>query len=108
MRKLLRNTNAEASRRSVGLAKAPNESWQIQSAKARFSEVFRRARTEGPQLITRQGKEGVVMMAEEQYERLVGKSHQPKNLVQFFRQSPLVGVELDLERDRDPGRDIDL
>jgi antitoxin Phd len=85
-----------------------NESWQIQSAKARFSEVFRRARTEGPQLITRQGKEGVVMMAEEQYERLVGKSHQPKNLVQFFRQSPLVGVELDLERDRDPGRDIDL
>lgn len=84
------------------------DSWQIQSAKARFSEVFRRARNEGPQRITRQGKEGVVMVAEEQYERLVGKSHQPKNLVQFFRQSPLVGVELDLERDRDAGRDIDL
>jgi len=48
------------------------------------------------------------MMAEEQYERLVGKSHQPKNLVEFFRQSPLVGVELDLERDRDPGRDLEL
>jgi hypothetical protein len=48
------------------------------------------------------------MLAEEQYERLVGKSHQPKNLVQFFRQSPLVGVELDLKRDRDAGRDIDL
>ncbi|MGA8764304.1 MAG: type II toxin-antitoxin system Phd/YefM family antitoxin [Candidatus Sulfotelmatobacter sp.] len=84
------------------------ESWQIQTAKARFSEVFRRARAEGPQRITRQGKEGVVMVAEEQYARLVGKSHQPKNLVQFFRQSPLVGVELDLERDRDPGHDIDL
>lgn len=83
-------------------------SWQVQSAKARFSEVFRRARTEGPQRITRQGKEGVVMLAEEQYERLVGKSHQPKNLVQFFRQSPLVGVELDLERDRGSGRDIEL
>jgi antitoxin Phd len=87
---------------------AASDSWQVQTAKARFSEVFRRARTEGPQLITRQGKEGVVMMAEEQYKRLVGKSHQPKNLVQFFRQSPLVGVELDLDRDRDPGRDIDL
>jgi antitoxin Phd len=84
------------------------DSWQVQTAKARFSEVFRRARTEGPQRITRQGKEGVVMVAEEQYDRLVGKSHQPKNLVQFFRQSPLVGVELDLERDRDPGRDVDL
>lgn len=84
------------------------ESWQIQSAKARFSELFRRARTEGPQHITRQGKEGVVMVAEEQYERLVGKSHQPANLVQFFRQSPFVGLNLDFERDRDAGRDIEL
>lgn len=48
------------------------------------------------------------MVAEEHYESLVGKSHQPKSLVQFFRQSPLVGVDLDLQRDRDPGRDIDL
>ncbi len=52
------------------------EDWQVQSAKARFSEVFRRARTEGPQRITRQGKECVVMIAEEQYAQLVGKSHQ--------------------------------
>src|SRR6202011_4108954 len=88
--------------------RVPRESWQIQSAKARFSEVFRRARTEGPQRITRQGKEGVVMVAEEQYDRLVGKSHQPKSLVQFFRQSPLRGVDLDLERSRDPERDIEL
>lgn len=91
-----------------GSLKVAGEPWQIQSAKARFSEVFRRARSEGPQRITRQGKEGVVMVAEEQFDRLVGKSHQPKDLVQFFRQSPLVGVELELERDRDPGRDIDL
>jgi len=89
-------------------SKTAPESWQIQSAKARFSEVFRRARTEGPQRITRQGKEGVVMVAEEQYERLIGKSDQPKSLVQFFRQSPLVGVDLDLDRDRDAGRDVEL
>ena len=74
----------------------------------RFSELFRRARSEGPQLITCQGKEGVVMISDEQYERLVGKAHQPKNLLQFFRESPLVGVDLDLERDKDEGRDIDL
>lgn len=89
-------------------SKTAPEPWQVQTAKARFSEVFRKARTEGPQRITRQGKEGVVMVAEEHYERLVGKSHQPKSLVQFFRQSPLVGADLDLKRDRDPGRDIDL
>jgi prevent-host-death family protein len=82
--------------------------WQLQTAKARFSEVFRRARTEGPQRITRQGKDGVVVLAEEKYEQLVGRSRQPKSLVQFFRQSPLVGVKLDLSRQRDAGRDIDL
>jgi hypothetical protein len=37
----------------------------------------------------------------ERSERLVGNSRQPKSLVQFFRESPLVGVDLDLERDRD-------
>jgi antitoxin Phd len=86
--------------------KTASESWQIQSAKARFSEVFRRARTEGPQRITRQGKEGVIMVSEEQFERLVSKSRQPKSLVDFLRNSPLRGVTLD--RDPDPGRDIEL
>lgn len=77
-------------------------------AKARFSEVFRLARAEGPQRITRQGKEGVVMISDEQYARLVAKSKQPKSIVQFFRESPLVGVDLDLERDKDAGRDVKL
>ena len=80
--------------------------WQVQTAKAKFSEVFRLARTEGPQRITRQGKEGVVMISEEQYDRLTAKSRQPKSIVQFFRESPLMGVDLDLERDQDPGRDL--
>jgi antitoxin Phd len=82
--------------------------WQVQTAKAKFSEVFRLARTEGPQHITRQGKEGVVMISDEQYDQLVAKSRQPKSIVQFFRESPLVGVELDFERDKDTGRDIEL
>jgi prevent-host-death family protein len=107
MAKLRNNTN----RRDVPVSaerRDASESWQVQTAKAKFSELFRRARLEGPQRITKQGKDGVVMVAEEQYDRLVGKSRQPKNLVQFFRQSPLVGVDLDLERDRDAGRDLDL
>ena len=82
--------------------------WQVQMAKARFSEVFRLARTVGPQRIARQGKEGVVMISDEHYERLTAKSRQPKSLVQFFRQSPLVGIELNLERDKDTGRDIEV
>jgi antitoxin Phd len=82
--------------------------WQVQTAKAKFSEVFRLARTEGPQRITRQGKEGVVMISEEQYNRLTARSRQPKSIVQFFRESPLMGVDLNLERDQDPGRDLEL
>ena len=82
--------------------------WQLQTAKARFSELFRLARTKGPQLITRQGKDGVVMLPVEQFDQLVVRSRQPNSLVQFFRESPLRGLELDLERDQDTGRDIEL
>jgi antitoxin Phd len=71
-------------------------------------QFFRRARSKGPQLITRRGKEGVVMISDEQYEQLVGKAQPPKSLLQFFHESPLVGLELDLERDKDEGRDIEL
>lgn len=84
------------------------DSWQVQTAKARFSEVFRLARTKGPQRITRQGREGVVMLAEEAYEQLAARSRQPKSLVRFFRESPLMGADLDLERSRDTGREIEL
>lgn len=98
-------------RRTQATKKGPKNigtEWQVQTAKARFSEVFRRARTEGPQLIVRQGKEGVVMISDEQYDEFVGRSHQPKSLVQFFRESPFVGVELDLERQKDEGREVEL
>src|SRR5260370_36710642 len=102
MARSLKNPNRGVPPTAAASLKPAGESWQVQSAKARFSEVFRRARTEGPQRITRQGKEGVVMVAEEQYERLVGKSRQPKDIVDFFRQSPLMGLDLDLRRDRSP------
>jgi len=82
--------------------------WQVQTAKARFSELFRRARAEGPQIITRQGTEAVVMISRESYEQLVSKPHGPKSLVQFFRESPLLGVELDLDRARDKDREIEI
>lgn len=96
---------APASRKRLKVA---GHSWQVQTAKARFSEVFRLARTEGPQLITRQGKEGVVMMPVEQFDQLVVRARQPKSLVQFFRESPLVGLELEFERNKDTGREIEL
>jgi prevent-host-death family protein len=108
MSKALKTPNRGVKPANASMAKASGHAWQIQTAKARFSEVFRLARTEGPQRITRQGKEGVVMISDEQYNRLMLKSHQPKSIVQFFRKSPLVGIDLDLDRDKDTGRDIEL
>ncbi|HEY9790616.1 MAG TPA: type II toxin-antitoxin system prevent-host-death family antitoxin [Candidatus Obscuribacterales bacterium] len=86
----------------------PTSAWQVQTAKARFSEVFRLARSEGPQLITRQGSDGVIMLPVEQFAELIAQPEQPKSLLQFFRESPLVGLNLSFERDKDHGRDLKL
>src|SRR5271166_1066304 len=83
-------------------------SWQLQTAKARFSEVFRLALADGPQLITRGGREAVVVLPAAQFDALVARSQQPNSLVEFFKRSPLAGLDLKLERDRDSGRDIQL
>ena len=88
--------------------KRPSPPWQLQTAKAQFSELFRRARTEGPQVVTRQGKEQVVVLASEQFAQLTKRVRQPKSLVKFFSESPLSHVKLDLSRDVDSGREIKL
>ena len=108
MSKAFKQPQREITPANVQNLKLAGHGWQLQTAKARFSELFRLTRTEGPQLITRQGKDGVVMVPVEQFDQLVIRSRQPKSLVQFFRESPLVGIELDLERDKDTGRDIEL
>ncbi|MFZ0801461.1 MAG: type II toxin-antitoxin system Phd/YefM family antitoxin [Terriglobales bacterium] len=82
--------------------------WQLQTAKAQFSEVFRRARAEGPQYVTRQGKEAVVILPAEDFERLTERTCQPRSLVKFFAESPLVGSGINLERKPDYGRKVDL
>lgn len=87
---------------------AESKRWQLQAAKARFSELFRRARAEGAQWVTRQGKEAVVVLAAEEFERLLARASQPRNLVDFFAQSPLAKTPIDLKRVPDYCRDIDL
>lgn len=80
--------------------------WQLQDAKNRLSELVRKAREEGPQTITVRGDDAVVVIAADQFRKI---TRRPKgSLVDFFRQSPLFGVELNLERNRDTGRSIKL
>ena len=88
--------------------KRAGQPWQLQTAKAQFSELFRRARTEGPQVVTRQGKEQVVILPAEQFAQLTKRVRQRKSLVRFFAESPLTRVRLDLSREEDSGREIKL
>jgi antitoxin Phd len=87
---------------------AERGTWQVQTAKAKFSELLRRAHAEGAQIVTKQGKDDVVVLPIEQYRKLTRRSRQPASLVQFFAQSPLADVDLNLERERDYGRGIEL
>jgi antitoxin Phd len=82
--------------------------WQLQTAKAQFSELFRKARSEGPQWVTRQGKEAVVVLPAEEFERLKARTRQPAGLVEFFAQSPFAKYSVEIERDADYGRDVEL
>ena len=75
--------------------------WQLQDAKNRFSEVVDQSLVAGPQVITRRGVETAVLISFEEYSSMATK---PQSLIEFFRSSPLVGVELDLERDKSPLR----
>ena len=79
--------------------------WQLQEAKNKLSEVVRKARSEGPQVITLHGADAAVVVSAKDFVRL---SRRKGKLVEFFRKSPLVGVDLDLARRRDTGRKIDL
>lgn len=78
-------------------SRKPPQKWQLQTAKAQFSEVFRRARTEGPQHVTKAGKEEVVILSKEEFEMLLAR--QANNIVDFFRSSPLMGLDLLANRD---------
>lgn len=82
------------------------KSWKLEDAKNRFSQVVREAQSRGPQRVTRNGRDAVVIVSADEYDRLVA----PTSLVDFFRSSPLAEAmaegELELERDRDTGRDV--
>lgn len=82
---------------------ARRHTWQISDARKRLSELVDKAQTEGPQIISKRRKEVVVVVAKQEFTGL--QSRHP-SLVKFFRESPLVGVGLDLERDRSLPRGV--
>lgn len=79
--------------------------WQLQEAKNRLSRVVEEARRGRPQTITLRGAPAAVILSFEQYQELT-RSRTP--LSDFFQSSPLHDIELDLERSREVGREVEL
>ena len=79
-------------------------SWQLKEAKSRFSEVVDLTLTEGPQLVTRRGSDAFVILAVEDYRRLVGDA---PNLIDYLLNARR-GEALSITRSKEPIRDLDL
>lgn len=83
------------------------ELWQLQEAKARFSELVRRVRTDGPQHVTVHGRDEVVVVAAEEFRRLKGE-RTGKDLLEAFQASPFKDLSIEPARSAMPVRDVDL
>lgn len=82
-----------------------SRAWTVAEAKAKFSELIERARSRGPQTITRNGHSAVVVVSAEEWAR---KTKRVGNLAEFFAASPLAGSDLKLDRIKGEPREIDL
>jgi prevent-host-death family protein len=82
-----------------------SDAWTVAEAKAKFSEIIDRARSDGPQVITRRGRTAAVVVAAEEWER---KTRRTGSLADFFAASPLRQSRLKVERLRGGLRKGDL
>src|SRR5258708_23898958 len=81
--------------------------WLLQDEEARFSELVRKVRSEGPQRVTVHGRDEVVVIAAEEFRRLKG-SATGKALVEAMQASPHRDIEIAPRRGIMPVRDVSL
>lgn len=79
--------------------------WQLQEAKNRFSEVVELAMQQGPQTVTKHGREAVVILSYAEFKRL---SKPEQSLVACLQVPPEYAVELNIERSKALPREIDF
>jgi prevent-host-death family protein len=81
--------------------------WRLQDAKARFSELVRRVRSDGPQHVTVHGREEVVVVTADEFNRLKGGAT-GKDLIAALQSSPYPEIDLAPKRLPMPVRDVEL
>ncbi len=82
------------------------QTWQLQQAKARLSELVKRAATDGPQEITVRGETAAYLLSIEEYQKLKGQQTPKSSLVELLQNSPFMGLDIEFERDKSLPRDI--
>lgn len=87
--------------------KSSTGQWKLHEAKARFPELIRRAKTQGPQHVTVYGREEVVVVSADDFNRLKGEIT-GQALVEVMRDSPLRDLDIEPQRMPMPVRDIVL
>jgi prevent-host-death family protein len=97
---------ASRGRNAGGRSIADLPAWKLEDAKARFSELVRRARSEGPQRVTCRGEDAVVVIATEDLADLLEPPRTGADLMRFLEQTGI--GELEIEREEDRGRDIEF
>jgi prevent-host-death family protein len=89
-----------------------HDSWQIQDAKQRFSEMIRAVVHDGPQVITRHGEEVAVVVDIAEYRRLTRPVVDLTGLLLggqvLSDDAAEVLAEVEAERKADVGRPVDL
>lgn len=78
------------------------QTWQLQDAKNKFSRVVENAVSSGPQIITKRGVEVAIVISYAEYRKMIASRGR---LSEFFGHSPLVGLDIDLARDRSDARE---
>jgi prevent-host-death family protein len=81
--------------------------WVLRDAKARFSELVRRVRSEGPQHVTVHGRDEVVVISAEEYRSLKGDPT-GEALIAAMQSSPHRDIDLTPARSPMPVREISL
>ena len=81
--------------------------WLLQDAKARFSELVRRVRSEGPQHVTVHGRDEVVVISAEEFRRLKGDLT-GESLIAVMQASPYREIDIELKRTPLPVRKVVL
>jgi prevent-host-death family protein len=97
----------KASTSTTLAAKPPSSRWRLQDAKARFSELVRMAHSDGPQHVTLHGRDAVVVVDAEEFDRLKG-ARTGELLIQALQASPHRQIEIEPRRAAMPVRALKL